>query len=194
MLGIYERVSSKGQNLAGQHAELEAYTKDQPARWYQDTFTGKTMDRPGFNALLADIRAGKIKRLVVWRLDRLGRTASGLTALFDELNALGCVFVSMKDGIDLSTASGRLIANVLASVASFETEVRSERQRIGIDAAKASGKTWGGRKPGQAWKVTPEKTQAILALRSQGSTLPAIAKAVGLGRGTVCKVLAQASA
>jgi len=74
--------------------------------WYTDTFTGKTLDRPAMTRLLADIRAGRIKSVVVWRLDRLGRTAKGLTALFDELVALKVNFVSLKDGIDLSTPAG----------------------------------------------------------------------------------------
>ena len=75
------------------------------------------MDRPGLNRLLADVSAGKVARVVVWRLDRLGRTAKGLTALFEDLAARKVNLVSLKDGLDLKTAAGRLMANVLASVA-----------------------------------------------------------------------------
>ena len=60
-------------------------SKGLTVRWYRDKFTGTTMDRPGFNRLLADVQAGKVARVVVWRLDRLGRTAKGLTALFEDL-------------------------------------------------------------------------------------------------------------
>src|SRR4051794_41613382 len=102
------------------------------------------MDRPGFNRLLADIEAGKVDRVVVWRLDRLGRTAKGLTALFDDLLARGVDLVSLKDGLDLETPAGRLMANVLASVAAYETEVRAERIMAGAAAARGGGGGGGG--------------------------------------------------
>jgi DNA invertase Pin-like site-specific DNA recombinase len=120
-IAIYERVSSRGQKLDSQHHDLQTWASGQESsgqvvKWYTDKFTGKTLDRPGMTRLLADIRAGKVKTVVVWRLDRLGRTAKGLTALFDELVVLKVNFVSLKDGIDLSTPAGRLIANVLVVI------------------------------------------------------------------------------
>ena len=65
--------------------ERWAAAQDQPVKWYKDKFTGKTMDRPGWNQLEAAIHAGEVSAVVCWRLDRLGRTARGLTALFDDL-------------------------------------------------------------------------------------------------------------
>ena len=128
---IYLRVSSRSQDTLSQEPDLkrwaDAQDDESPVRWYRDKFTGKTMDRPGFNRLLADVEAGKVDRVVVWRLDRLGRTAKGLTSLFDDLLARGVDLVSLKDGLDLVTPAGRLMANVLASVAAYETEVRAER-------------------------------------------------------------------
>ena len=85
---IYVRVSSKSQDIASQEPDLKRWAEahpDETVRWYRDKFTGKTMDRPGFAKLLADVAAGKVARVVVWRLDRLGRTAKGLTALFEDL-------------------------------------------------------------------------------------------------------------
>ena len=110
-IAIYERVSSRGQRLDSQHYDLEKWAAGQEAtgtsiRWYRDTFTGKSMDRPGMIKLLADIRAGKLKAVVCWRLDRMGRTAKGLTALFDELVALKVNFISLKDGIDFARQQG----------------------------------------------------------------------------------------
>ncbi len=101
MIAIYERVSSRTQKLDAQHHDLNTWATGQNAagqtiRWYSDKFTGKTLDRPGMTKLLADLRAGRIKAVVVWRLDRLGRTAKGLTALFDELVVLKVNFVSLK--------------------------------------------------------------------------------------------------
>ena len=147
---IYTRVSSRQQDQRGQLLDLERWAKqlDSPPLWFHDTKTGKDMAREAFNSLLDECRSGKVKTIVVWRLDRLGRTARGLTELFEELQRLGVVLISLKEGVDLSTPAGRLICNVLASVAQFETEVRGERQRAGIEAARAAGKRWGGSRPG----------------------------------------------
>jgi DNA invertase Pin-like site-specific DNA recombinase len=78
---IYIRVSTKAQDTASQEPDLKRYVtgigSDEPCQWYSDQFTGKTMDRKGWNRLMADVQSGKIGRIVVWRLDRLGRTAKG---------------------------------------------------------------------------------------------------------------------
>jgi hypothetical protein len=94
---LYMRVSStKGQDTRSQEPDLTTWAKAQAddVAWYRDRFTGTPMDRPGLERLLADVRSGKITRVVVWRLDRLGRTAKGLLTLLDELQALGVGFVS----------------------------------------------------------------------------------------------------
>src|SRR5579885_3889213 len=138
--------------------------------------------------LLADIWAGKGKSVGVWRLDRLGRTAKGLTALFDELVALKVNFVSLKDGMDLDTLAGRLIANVLASVASYETEVRAERIAAGkaakqarIEAIIKAGGTpppvnKGGRPKGIPTKVTPTVAGMILKITAEWQKMTQIAR------------------
>ncbi len=130
---IYLRVSSNGQNTKSQEPDLRrwAEAQDQPVKFYHDTATGKSMARPGWNKLEATIRLGRVSAVVVWRIDRLGRTAKGLCALFDELRERKVNLVSLKDGLDLSTPAGRLMANVLASVAQYETEVRGERVAAG---------------------------------------------------------------
>src|SRR5207253_9064972 len=122
---------------------------------------------------------------MVWRLDRLGRTAKGLTALFDELYNRKVGLFSLRDSLDLSTPAGRLMANVLASVAAYETEVRAERVLAGQAAARADGKRWGGSKPGRLWKLNPEKLRLINRMKSEGESIVSIAKAVGLSRPTV---------
>jgi DNA invertase Pin-like site-specific DNA recombinase len=159
---------------------------------YHDSFTGKTMSRPGFSRLEREIAAGNVSTLAVWRLDRLGRTAKGLTALFDDLIRRKVNLVSLKDGLDLSTPAGRLMANVLASVAAYETEVRSERQLAGIAAAKARGVIF-GRRPGTTRSRIPaEKREAIVAHKAAGWKITAIARAVGLSRKAIYQVLKSA--
>jgi DNA invertase Pin-like site-specific DNA recombinase len=190
---IYLRVSSRSQDTQSQEPDLkrwvEAQAKDQAVRWYRDKFTGKTMDRPGFNRLVADIEAGKVARVVVWRLDRLGRTAKGLTALFEDLLGRGVDLVSLKDGLDLVTPAGRLMANVLASVAAYETEVRAERIMAGQAVAREAGKRWGGSAKGRRLKVTAEQEAIVRRLDGEGVGVSAMARATGLSRPTIYRVL-----
>lgn len=190
-VAIYVRVSSIKQDTKSQKPDLERWEggQDQAVKWYSDTMTGKTMDRPGWNKLEAAMRSGKVSQVVVWRLDRLGRTASGLTALFDELQKRKVNLVSVKDSLDLSTPAGRLMANVLASVAQYETEVRGERVLAGQAVARANGKKWGGSKPGVRKKVTPTQIKMIRSMKAEGESITAIAKAVGLSRPTIYDVL-----
>ena len=185
-IAVYLRVSSKQQDTASQEPDLIRWAQGQEGVvWYRDKFSGKTMDRPGWNRLTADLNAGKLGTIVVWRLDRLGRTARGLTALFDELLARKVNLVSLRDGIDLNTAAGRLMAHVLASVAQYETEIRAERVRAGQAIARARGKRWGGSNPGRRIKVTNEQLAMIGRMAGDGAKIAAIARATGLTRPTI---------
>ena len=187
MLRIYSRVSSKSQDSRGQDADLKRYAVGQACTWYRDKFTGKSMDRPGWNRLNADLQTGDT--LVCWRLDRLGRTAAGLAKLFEELQAKRINLISLRDNVDLSTASGRLMAHVLASVAAYETEIRRERQLAGIEAAKAQGKRWGGSAKGRRLTVTDEQVAAIKKMQVEGASKAAMARATGLSRPTVYAII-----
>lgn len=126
-----------------------------------------------------------------WRLDRLGRTAKGLLTLLEELQVLGVGFVSLREGFDLATPAGRLMAGVLASVAAYETEVRKERQLAGIAKAKTEGKRWGGRKTGTRVRLTEEKEDVIRQLHGQGKSVAFISRTVGLTRKTVYRALSR---
>jgi DNA invertase Pin-like site-specific DNA recombinase len=188
---IYLRVSSKQQDHASQLPDLErwAQANDGPVVWYRDKFTGKTMDRPGMEILLADLRAGKIERIVVWRLDRLGRTTRGLCQLFDDLGERKVDLVSLKDGFSLASPAGRLHARILASVAEYETEVRAERVAAGQAVARRKGKKWGGSKKGWRWKVSDDQLVAIHEMRAAGKKITQIARVTGLSRPTIYRAL-----
>ena len=190
-VAMYVRVSSKRQDLASQLPDLErwAAAQGEPVNWYRDKFTGKTLDRPGWIKLQAAIERGETNKVVVWRLDRLGRTAKGLTALFADLADRQIPLISLKDGIDLSTASGRMLANVLASVAQFETELRAERVRAGQEAARAAGKNIGGRKAGTRVRLTYEKERAVKRLHKAGTSVSEIARMLQLSRPTIYKAI-----
>jgi DNA invertase Pin-like site-specific DNA recombinase len=198
-VAIYERVSSGKQKIDSQHPDLQRWADAQTeaVSWFSDTATGRTMERKGFDALMKLVRARKIRTLVVWRIDRLGRTAKGLTALFEELQTLNCNFISLREGIDLNTPAGRLIANVLASVGQYETEVRGERIAAGLAAKKlrvARGEeTWAnGRPVGSGHKATPEVCRAVRAEAARGTSKVAIARMFKLSRQTVYVILNSA--
>jgi DNA invertase Pin-like site-specific DNA recombinase len=192
-VAIYLRVSSNGQDTKSQEPDLTRWAEAQegPVKWYSDKATGKTMERPGWAKLEAAIRRGQVSAVVVWRLDRLGRTAKGLTALFDDLRERKVNLVSMKEGLDLATPAGRLMANVLASVAQYETEVRGERVRAGQTVARAKGKRWGGSKPGVRKQVSDTQERVIHKMKADGEQITAIAHALGLSRPTIYAVLKQ---
>lgn len=190
-VAIYLRVSSNKQDTKSQEPDLKRWAEgqDAPVKFYRDKATGKNMNRPGWASLEAGIRKGQVSAVVVWRLDRLGRTCSGLSALFDELRERKVNLVSLKDGVDLSTPAGRLMANVLASVAQYETEIRGERVAAGQAKARAEGKRWGGSKPGKRKRVKPEQERAIHQMHKAGETKASIARALGLSRPTIYSVL-----
>lgn len=193
----YLRVSSKTQDTRSQEADMKAHAEREPeAVWYRDRYTGKVMCRPGWEKLWADVVAGKVNRIVVWRLDRLGRTVSGLSQLFEELQSRKVGLVSLRDGLDLNTPAGRLMAHMLASVAAYELEVKTERQLAGIEAARAEhgGKCpWGGRKKGTRFKVTMEVEAAIREMAQAGRPIAEIARVVRVSRPTVYATLREAS-
>jgi DNA invertase Pin-like site-specific DNA recombinase len=196
---IYMRVSSNQQETKSQEADLLAYKqavegRGEEVRLFRDKRTGTNYDRPEWQKLWAAVQSKQVQRIVVWRLDRLGRLAGETIRLLDELEAAGIGFFSIRDGFDPSTPAGRLTRNVLASVAQFETEVRSERQRAGIEARRAenNGKCpWGGRKAGVPNKGTQEKKDVVRQLHEQKKSIAEIARIVGVTRQTVYRLLAE---
>ncbi len=191
LVALYVRVSSKQQDQRSQEPDLRRWVASQEGEtaWYRDTFTGRSMNRPGMDRLMADIQAGKVGAVVVWRLDRLGRTAKGLTALFEELRERGVRLISLKDGLDLATPAGRLMANMLASVAAYETEIRAERVLAGQAAARARGQRWGGSLRGRLISVTKEQIAMAQQMKAQGAAITVIARATGLCRSTIYRLL-----
>ena len=198
-VAIYTRVSTCEQDERSQRTDLETWLGGRglsasETPWFRDKQSGTNMCRPDLDRLLDLARVGKVKHIVIWRLDRLGRTASGLTQLFDNLRAWECNLISLRDGIDLLTPAGRLMANVIASVAQYETEVRRERQEAGIRAAMRAngGKAhWGGYRGDRTYskcQLSPEKRALIHEKRALGWTYTKIADLVGCSKGTVYRL------
>jgi DNA invertase Pin-like site-specific DNA recombinase len=169
--------------------ERWAEIHDGPVKWFKDKFTGRTMNRPGMEELLEQLRAGRLERIVVWRLDRLGRTTKGLCQLFDELTERKVDLASIKDGFSLASPAGRLHARILASVAEYETEIRAERVAAGQAVARKKGKKWGGSKKGWRWKVSDAQQAAIIEMDRVRKPITQIARITGLSRPSIYRIL-----
>src|SRR5207244_3205900 len=128
----------------------------------------------------------RVSKLVCWKLDRIGRNARELLTLCQELQDRKVDFVCVAGGImGLDTPQGRLMFGMLAMFAEFDNEQRSERVRSGQAVAKASGKKWGGSKPGVLKKVKPTQIEMIAAMLDKGTSISAIARALHLSRTTI---------
>jgi DNA invertase Pin-like site-specific DNA recombinase len=187
MIAVYIRVSTTGQNIAGQKREIERWIKShdhKEVRWFIDKSSGTNLDRPAFDALQESIFNGEIKTVVVWKLDRLSRN------LRDGINTLvnwcenGLRVVSVTQQLDFNGSTGRLIAAVLFAVSEMEQEIRRERQLAGIIAAKENG-VYLGRKKG----TYKEKPNRALELRNNGLKDSEIATSLGVSRSTVQRYL-----
>jgi DNA invertase Pin-like site-specific DNA recombinase len=136
----YARVSTKDQNLRLQYEALNQLGCD---KIYEDQISGTKASRKGLNLALEVLREGD--SLVVWKLDRLGRSVKDLVTMVGELEHRGIHFKSLTDNIDTSTPAGRFFFHVMASLAQMERELMIERTRAGLDAARKRGRV-GGRK------------------------------------------------
>lgn len=180
----YARVSTSGQDLA---LQLDALQQAGCAatRIYRDVGSGSITDRPQLTRCLDYLRDGDT--LVVWRLDRLGRSLKHLIATIAELEARNVAFRSLQENVDTSTAAGRLQLHLFAALAEFERELGRERTRAGLQAARARGRV-GGRRT----VITARKLRAALAMRETGEmTMSEIAAELGVGEATLYRHLAQ---
>ena len=134
MLVGYARVSTADQDLT---LQTDALTKAGCEKLFTDKVSGAKLKRPGLTEALNFVRAGDT--LVIWKLDRLGRSIGGLIELAADLSARKIDFRSLTDGFDTATPSGRLLFHILASVAEMERELIKERTIAGLAAARAKG-------------------------------------------------------
>jgi DNA invertase Pin-like site-specific DNA recombinase len=175
MLIGYARVSTTDQNLALQKEALE---KAGCERIYEDTISGTRAERPGLAKALEMLRRGDT--LVVWKLDRLGRSVKNLITLVGEINVNGIHFRSLTDSIDTGTPSGRFFFHVMASLAEMERELIIERTRAGLEVARALG-----RKGGRKRTMTDSKIDSAKKLLSSGVPPRDVAKDLGVSLATL---------
>ena len=183
----YGRVSTRDQNPDGQRDALAAAGCDEI---FIDKASGKLASRPALDkALMVAARTGD--QLVVTKLDRLGRSLEHLIALSTQLQTRGVDLVVLDQGIDTSTAVGRMFFQILGAIAEFEHALMSERTRDGLDAARARGRT-GGQKP----KLTPRQAKIAQAMYDElgndgrrAHTVQQIADAFDVTRPTIYRHL-----
>ncbi|MGD9754728.1 MAG: recombinase family protein [Acidimicrobiia bacterium] len=178
----YARVSTAGQTLDQQ---LDALRKADVGRVFVDVASGAKASRPGLDAMRSHLRAGDT--VVVSKLDRLGRSTVDLLTTLNDWCAVRVDFVAVEQGIDTSTAAGRMICAMLAAVAEFERELIRERTSSALAARKARGIT-GGRPS----VVDADKLARAARLMEAGATLTDAAAAVGVGRSTLARHRAAA--
>jgi DNA invertase Pin-like site-specific DNA recombinase len=172
----YARVSTDDQRM---DLQRDALTAAGCEKVFTDTASGAKSARPGLAEALAFARKGDV--LVVWRLDRLGRSLPELVKVVGELEAAGVGFESVTERIETSSAAGRLVFHVFAALAEFERRLIVERTHAGLEAARARGRK-GGRPA-----LPPEKVAAIQAMAASNRSVSEICKALKIGRSTLYK-------
>lgn len=170
MLIGYARVSTQDQNL---DLQREALSKAGCEKIFEDKISGSRNDRPGLNKALEMLRKGDT--LIVWKLDRLGRSVKQLVNMVNSLEAQNINFKSLTDSIDTSTPTGRFFFHVMASLSEMERELMIERTRAGLEAAKKLGRL-GGRKR----QMTDSKIESAKKLLSNGISPKDVAKNLGV--------------
>jgi DNA invertase Pin-like site-specific DNA recombinase len=185
-VALYARVSTTTgqQDPEMQLRELREYAKHRDfviVDEYVDRMTGSKDSRPSLNRMMADAAQRKFDAVLVWKLDRFGRSLRHLVNAIAELEALGVAFISLRDNVDLTTPSGRLMFQIIGAMAEFERALIQERVKAGLRNAKAKG-----RRLGRPAAVVDKN--AILALRDSGASWRAIAEELGVGVGTAHRI------
>ena len=188
-IACYVRVSSRRQKDDSQRAEIQKWLDangidPNQVEWYADKESGRTTKRPEFDRLQGDIFSGKVKTVVLWKLDRLSRRLQdGVTILADWADR-GLKIVVVTQQLEFNGAIGRTLAALLLGLAEIEWEYRKERQAAGIEVAKKKG-VYRGRQKG----TTKGKPKRAIELREKGMTATEIANSLKVSERTVFRYL-----
>src|SRR5947209_2344742 len=182
-VALYARVSTSNgqQDPEMQLRELREYAKHRDLTIigeYIDKMTGSKDSRPTLNRLMADASQRQFDAILVWKLDRFGRSLRHLVNALAEFEALGIAFISLRDNLDLSTPSGRLMFHIISAMAEFERALIQERVKAGLRNARAKGKRLGRPR-------TSVSQSRLELLRGLGMSWRSIAKELGVGIGTI---------
>ncbi len=185
-VGLYARVSTHDQHtLPMQREAMQTYVESRGwtvVKNVEDVGSG-VVERPQREALMQAARRRELDVIVVWRLDRWGRSLADLAVTFTELSTLEVGFVSLTEAIDLTTPTGRTLAGMLAVFAEFERELLRERIKAGIAHARKAGRPHG--RP----RTVAKHATHIKQLYAQGMSKSEIARQLGIGRTSVRRML-----
>ena len=188
-VAIYERVSTEGQSVEMQEADLKAFCMQRGFtvyRVYSDPgISGTKERRPALDQLMADARKGKFGAVIVWDFSRFARSTKHLITALDEFRHLSIEFISYRENIDTSSPLGKAMFTIVAAIAELERSIIVERIKSGLRRAKVMGKKIG--RPGLQMD-----TERIMSLKIQGLSIRAIAKEMGASPSYIHKAL-QAS-
>ncbi|MGB8021819.1 MAG: recombinase family protein [Candidatus Nanopelagicales bacterium] len=177
----YARVSTAAQDPQLQLDALAAAGVDEV---YVDHASGVATSRPKLDELLRHARAGDT--IVIWRLDRLGRSMKHLLELIEQLEQRDIGLVSLNEQIDTTSANGRLILRLLASLAAFERDLLAERRKAGLEAARKQGRIGGRPKA-----LSPAAAEAATDMYREGKTVTQIADTLRVSRATIYRHVQQ---
>ena len=177
MLIGYARVSAGDQNL---DLQKNALVRAECEQIFEDPASGKNARRPGLRRAIRRLKPGD--SLVVWKLDRLGRSVRDLITLVSELQDRGIHFRSLTDSIDTSTPAGRFFFHVMSALAEMERELIVERTRAGLAAAREQGRVGGRRRV-----MTTEVVERCRRMLENGATRQQVADVIGVGVKTIYK-------
>ena len=183
LISIYARVSTNKQSVDMQINELTDFIKRRDWKLHKiftdEGYSGKNTKRPAFAEMMSQARERRFDILIVWKLDRLGRSLKDLITTLDELSSFGVDFISYKDNhMDTTTPTGKLVFNVVASVAEFERDLISERIKAGLQNARLKGKKLGAKR-----KLDSLLFEKGLKLKKQGFSNRQIAKKLKVSEG-----------
>jgi len=188
-VALYARVST----LNGQHPEMQlAELREHSSRrgweiageYVDEGVSGSKESRPQLNRLMGDAHRRQFDIVLVWKIDRFGRSLKHLVNALADLDAYGVTFASLKDNLDLSTPSGRLMFQIIGAMAEFERSLIQERVKAGLHNARRNGKQLG--RPRRIVDL-----DGVARMRGEGHSIRHIAKKLGLGYGTVRQRLAS---
>jgi len=187
-IAIYARVSTigHGQDSGMQSQDLEEFCQLREFQlvdsYIDEGVSGSKDSRPELNRLMADARKRRFDAVLVWKLDRFGRSLKHLVNALAEFQALGVAFISYKESLDMTTPAGRLMFGVIAAMAEFERDLIRERTKAGVAFARSKGKRIG--RPRLAVQTTE-----ITRLRASGHSLRSIGRTLGISEGSVRRLV-----
>jgi len=185
-VAIYARVSTDKQAVDMQLNELRKFIKRSKWEVYQeyiDQATGANSSRPGYSAMMLDAKQKKFDVLLVWKLDRLGRSLKDLILTLDEMASLDIDFIAYDQQINTSTPVGKLTFQIIGAMAEFERAIMSERVKAGLNNARLKGKRL-GRPP-----LPDSVKQKVFRLKKQGMSNKKISQGLNIAMGSVRKTL-----